>query len=101
VIAQAVPFPFAVTLPLVTGTEAMKQYAPQSPCRSHPGGFVRARSPSGVQRAEESTREKVLNALNSMVNTTWAALRALLAEGEARLGPGRPPAIRTERQAIG
>ena len=70
VIAQSVPFPFAVTLPLVTEYQKlMKQYAPQESLSfSTLEGFVAGKiTVEALKRAGKNpTREKVLHALNSM-----------------------------------
>jgi branched-chain amino acid transport system substrate-binding protein len=70
VIAQAVPFPFSATLPLVSEYQKlMKQYAPQEPLSfSTLEGFVGGKiTVEALKRAGKNpTREKVLKALNSM-----------------------------------
>jgi len=70
VIAQAVPFPFSATLPLVSDYQRMmKQYAPQEPLSfSTLEGFVAGKiTAEALKRAGKNpTREKVLKALNSM-----------------------------------
>jgi branched-chain amino acid transport system substrate-binding protein len=70
VIAQAVPFPFSATLPLVSEYQKlMKQYAPQEPLSfSTLEGFVAGKiTVEALRRAGKNpTREKVLKALNSM-----------------------------------
>ena len=70
IIAQAVPFPFAATLPLVAQYQKlMKQYAPEEPLSfSSLEGFVSAKiTVEAIKRAGPNpTREKVLKALNSM-----------------------------------
>ena len=70
VIAQAVPFPFSATLPLVSEYQKlMKEYAPQEPLSfSTLEGFVGGKiTAEALKRAGKNpTREKVLKALNSM-----------------------------------
>jgi len=70
VIAQAVPFPFSATLPLVSEYQKlMKQYAPQEPLSfSTLEGFVAGKiTVEALRRAGKNpTREKVLKALDSM-----------------------------------
>jgi len=70
VIAQAVPFPFSATLPLVSEYQkTMKEYAPQEPLSfSTLEGFVAGKiTVEALKRAGKNpTREKVLKALNSM-----------------------------------
>jgi ABC-type branched-subunit amino acid transport system substrate-binding protein len=70
VIAQSVPFPFAVTLPLVTEYQRlMKQYAPQEALSfSTLEGFVAGKiTVEALKRAGRNpTRDKVLKALYSM-----------------------------------
>src|SRR5258705_377542 len=70
VIAQAVPFPFSATLPLVSEYQRlMKQYAPQEPLSfSTLEGFVGGKiTAEALKRAGKNpTREKVLKALNAM-----------------------------------
>jgi branched-chain amino acid transport system substrate-binding protein len=70
VIAQAVPFPFSATLPLVGQYQKlMKQHAPQEPLSfSTLEGFVAGKiTVEALKRAGKNpTREKVLDALNSM-----------------------------------
>jgi branched-chain amino acid transport system substrate-binding protein len=70
VIAQAVPFPFSPTLPLVSEYQkVMKQYAPNEPLSfSTLEGFVAGKiTVEALKRAgPKPTREKVLKALNSM-----------------------------------
>ena len=70
VIAQAVPFPFSATLPLVSEYQkTMKQYAPQEPLSfSTLEGFVAGKiTVEALKRAGKNpTRAKVLKALNSM-----------------------------------
>ncbi|HET7200451.1 MAG TPA: ABC transporter substrate-binding protein [Burkholderiales bacterium] len=70
VIAQAVPFPFSATLPLVSEYQkTMKQYAPQEPLSfSTLEGFVAGKiTVEALRRAGKNpTRAKVLKALTSM-----------------------------------
>jgi ABC-type branched-subunit amino acid transport system substrate-binding protein len=70
VIAQAVPFPFSATLPLVSEYQKlMKEYAPQEALSfSTLEGFVGGKiTVAALKRAGKNpTREKVLKALNSM-----------------------------------
>jgi len=70
VIAQAVPFPFSATLPLVSEYQKlMHQFAPQEPLSfSTLEGFVAGKiTVEALKRAGKNpTREKVLKALNSM-----------------------------------
>lgn len=70
VIAQAVPFPFSATLPIVAEYQKlMKQYAPQQPLSfSTLEGFVGGKiTVEALKRAGKNpTRDKVLKALNSM-----------------------------------
>jgi len=70
VIAQAVPFPFSTTRPLVAEYQKlMKQYAPNEPLSfSTLEGFVAGKiTVTALKRAGSNpTREKVLKALNSM-----------------------------------
>jgi branched-chain amino acid transport system substrate-binding protein len=70
VIAQAVPFPFSATLPLVSEYQkTMKQYAPNEPFSfSTLEGFVAGKiTVEALKRAGRNpTREKVLKALNTM-----------------------------------
>jgi ABC-type branched-subunit amino acid transport system substrate-binding protein len=70
VIAQAVPFPFSATLPLVSEYQKlMKEYAPQEALSfSTLEGFVGGKiTVAALKRAGRNpTREKVLKALNSM-----------------------------------
>jgi len=70
VIAQAVPFPYSATLPVVSEYQrVMKQYAPNEPL-SFPTleGFIAAKiAVEGIKRAGANpTREKVLKALYNM-----------------------------------
>ena len=70
VIAQAVPYPFSATLPLVGEYQKlMKQYAPNEPLSfASLEGFVVAKiTVEALKRASpRPTREKVLKALNTM-----------------------------------
>jgi ABC-type branched-subunit amino acid transport system substrate-binding protein len=70
VIAQATPFPFSATLPLVAEYQrTMKQYAPAEQLSfSSLEGFVAARiTVEGIKRASPNpTREKIVKALNSL-----------------------------------
>ncbi|HMH19443.1 MAG TPA: ABC transporter substrate-binding protein [Burkholderiales bacterium] len=70
VIAQAVPFPFSATLPLVSEYQKlMKQYAPNEPLSfSTLEGFVAGKiTVEAIKRAgPKPTREKVLKALYAM-----------------------------------
>jgi branched-chain amino acid transport system substrate-binding protein len=70
VIAQAVPFPFSPTLPVVSEYQKMmKQYAPNEPLSfSTLEGFIAGKiTVEALKRAgPKPTREKVLKALNSM-----------------------------------
>jgi len=70
VIAQAVPFPFSATLPLVSEYQRlMKQYAPQEPLSfSTLEGFVGGKiTVEALKRAGKNpSRDKVLKALNAM-----------------------------------
>jgi len=70
VIAQSVPFPFTATLPLVAEYQKlMKQHAPQEPLSfSTLEGFVAGKiTVEALKRAGKNpTREKVLQALNTM-----------------------------------
>ncbi|HZE10192.1 MAG TPA: ABC transporter substrate-binding protein [Burkholderiales bacterium] len=70
VIAQAVPYPYSATLPLVLEYQRlMKQYAPNEPLSfSSLEGFVVGKiTVAALKRAGKNpTREKVLKALNNM-----------------------------------
>ena len=70
VIAQAVPYPYSATLPLVLEYQRlMKQYAPNEPLSfSSLEGFVVGKiTVTALKRAgPKVTREKVLKALNNM-----------------------------------
>jgi ABC-type branched-subunit amino acid transport system substrate-binding protein len=70
VIAQAVPFPFSATLPVVNEYQkSMKQYAPDEPLSftSLEGFIVGKITVAALKRAgPKPTREKVLKALNTM-----------------------------------